>query len=85
MSEAINKVAHKVGKLKLNVFKLNRLGGDAIRPVIDILATGGQKLKSLTLATFNRKVWAMMVGEGFNGEDNEIPQVLFNLSGSDEF
>ncbi|KAF9222112.1 hypothetical protein BS17DRAFT_838783 [Gyrodon lividus] len=80
MSAAINKVAHKVGKLDLHVFKPNRLENDSIRPVVDTLAAGEQKLKSLTLATFNRKVSGMIAGEGFEIEEDETPQVSFNLT-----
>ncbi|KAG9310626.1 hypothetical protein JVU11DRAFT_9194 [Chiua virens] len=80
----INKVAHKVGELELHIPKPDRLGSDLIRPVVDTLEAGGRKLRSSTLATFNRKVRGMMAGEGFEGEDDEIPQASFDLSGSDE-
>ncbi|KIK77816.1 hypothetical protein PAXRUDRAFT_28747 [Paxillus rubicundulus Ve08.2h10] len=53
MSAAINKVAHKVGELELHIFKPDRLENDFIWHVVNILAAGEQKLKSLMLATFN--------------------------------
>ena len=53
---------------------------------VDTLADGEWKLQSSTLATFNRKVQEMMVGKGFESEEDEIPQLSFDLSalGSDE-
>ncbi|KAF8834574.1 hypothetical protein BDN67DRAFT_985220 [Paxillus ammoniavirescens] len=80
MSAAINKVAHKVSKLELHIFKPDRLENDSIRRVVDTLAAGEQKLKSSTLATFNRKVRGMMAGEGIEIEEDETPQVSFDLS-----
>lgn len=80
---AINKVAYKVSELELHVFKPNRLEGDTARPVVDTLAVGAQKLKSSTLATFNRKVRGMMVGEVFESDEDEIPQASFDLSNTE--
>ncbi|KAF8119138.1 hypothetical protein EV363DRAFT_1412587 [Boletus edulis] len=71
---AINKVAYKVSELELHIFKPNGLESDVVKPVVDTLAIGAQKLKTSTLATFNRKVRAMIAGEVFEGEEDEIPQ-----------
>ncbi|KIJ05902.1 hypothetical protein PAXINDRAFT_20870 [Paxillus involutus ATCC 200175] len=80
MAAAINKVAHKVGELELHIFKPDRDENDSIRPVINTLATGEQKLKSSTLATFNRKVRGMIAGEGFELEEDELTPASFDLS-----
>ncbi|KAF8837838.1 hypothetical protein BDN67DRAFT_1026024 [Paxillus ammoniavirescens] len=55
-SASISKVAHKVNDLALHRFTLDRDGNSSIKPVINTLASGEQKLKSSTLATFNKKV-----------------------------
>ena len=44
------------------------------------LALGEQKLKSSTLATFNKKVQDMLAGKEFEAEIDELPQAAFNLS-----
>ncbi|KAF8130337.1 hypothetical protein EV363DRAFT_1584323 [Boletus edulis] len=80
MSVAVNKVAYKVGELALHISDLNRLGGDLVGPVVDTLMAGEQKLRSSTLATFNRKVRDMVAGKGFESEEDEIPQASFDLS-----
>ncbi|KIJ06386.1 hypothetical protein PAXINDRAFT_45026, partial [Paxillus involutus ATCC 200175] len=59
-SASISKVAHKVNELALHRFTLDRDGNGSIKPVINTLASGEQKLKSSTLATFNKKVRGMM-------------------------
>ena len=79
-SASVYKVAHKVGELRLHTFTPSRGENNKIRPVINTLALGEHKLKSATLTTFNRKVKAMMAGEGLEAEVDDIPQVDFNLS-----
>ena len=51
-----------------------------VKPVVNSLALGEQKLKSSTLATFNKKVQDMLAGEEFEAEIDELPQAAFNLS-----
>lgn len=51
-----------------------------IKSIVDSLALGEQKLKSSTLATFNKKVQHMLAGEGFEAEIDKLPQATFNLS-----
>ncbi|KAF8132995.1 hypothetical protein EV363DRAFT_1583268 [Boletus edulis] len=84
-SASVNKVAHKVSELKLHTFLPHREENSRIRLVVNSLALGEQKLKSATLATFNRKVRAMMAGEGegLEDEEDEIPKENFDRS-SDE-
>ncbi|KIK92518.1 hypothetical protein PAXRUDRAFT_26690 [Paxillus rubicundulus Ve08.2h10] len=82
-SASVNKIAHKVNELLLHQFTPNRDGtdSDAIKPVIDTLASGEQKLKSSTLAMFNKKVWSMLEGEGLEVDEDELPQPAFDLLG----
>ncbi|KAF8844129.1 hypothetical protein BDN67DRAFT_1066260 [Paxillus ammoniavirescens] len=54
-SASISKVAHKVNDLALHRFNLDRDGNSSTKPVINTLASGEQKLKSSTLATFNKR------------------------------
>ncbi|KAF9234843.1 hypothetical protein BU15DRAFT_78605 [Melanogaster broomeanus] len=77
---AIKKVSSKVSELELHSFKPDRAENSLVRPVVDTLATGEQKLKSATLATFNRKVRGMMAGEGFELEEDEIAPASFDFS-----
>jgi len=79
-SAAIRKVAYKVGELELDKFVPNRRENGAIRPVVDTLMVGAQKLKLSTLATFNLKVKGMMAGEGFDNEEDKTPPLNFNLT-----
>ena len=80
MSAAVNKIAYKVGELKLHKFKSDRVENTSITPVADMLAVREQKLQSSTLATFNRKVKGMLGGHGFDVEEDEIPPTNFQLS-----
>jgi hypothetical protein len=46
----------------------------------DIQKVGEAKLKSSTLATFNKKIIAMIEGHGFEEEDDECPAIAFGSS-----
>ena len=64
-------------ELELQIFKLQRQGhmlyNDTVKPVIvDILAAGEQKLKSASLATFNKKVHTLINGHSVEDEVDEI-------------
>ncbi|KAG2349493.1 hypothetical protein BDR05DRAFT_871931, partial [Suillus weaverae] len=50
------RVANKIDELGLHAFNQDREDNDSVKPIADVLAEGEQKLKSLTLSTFNRKV-----------------------------
>jgi len=48
--------------------------------VVDILATGEAKLRSSSLATFNRKICAMVYGRNYEDEEeNTIPPSQLSL------
>lgn len=51
-----------------------------MKPVIDVLAEGEQKLKSSTLSTFNRKVQEMLAGKGYEQEEDELPRANFDFT-----
>ncbi|KIJ57647.1 hypothetical protein HYDPIDRAFT_44852 [Hydnomerulius pinastri MD-312] len=82
-SAAVNQIAFKVGELGLHTFNPTRTEDGSVKPVVDTLASGEQKLKSATLATFNKKVKSMLAGKGLDGEEDEIPQVDFDLTHDD--
>jgi hypothetical protein len=71
------KVANKVKELELQIFKLERHGhdNDTVKPVIDILAAGEQKLKSASLATFNKKVHTLINRHSVEDKVDEIARV----------
>lgn len=53
---------------------------NSVQPVIDTLITGKKKMKTGTIATFNRKVHSMFAGQGFKQEEDEISRLSFDLS-----
>ena len=59
-------------KLELQIFKLQhqKHNNDVVKLIVDILATGEQKLKSGSLATFNKKVHTQISGHS-EDEDND--------------
>lgn len=77
---SVRKIAHKINELKMHVFTPGRKTNTTVKPVVDSLASGEQKLKSSTLATFNRKVQSMLAGEGpgIEPEEDEIPPASFD-------
>lgn len=79
-SDLVWKVANKVHELELQIFKLNRQGNDneGIKPVINILAAGEQKLKSASLATFNKKVHTLINGHSVEEEVDELPGIDYS-------
>lgn len=82
---AVRKIAHTVRELELGCYKPDRDGNGTVRPIVDTLAVGEQKLRSSTLTTFNRKVKMMMEGDGFEvePEEDEIPAINFNFASDD--
>jgi hypothetical protein len=81
-SESVWKVAHKIRELGLDKFESGREGNNMAKKTINILDLGEQRLKSSTLATFNKKV--QRLHDGFNDEEAEldidtIPAVAINL------
>ncbi|KAG1766487.1 hypothetical protein EV702DRAFT_980842, partial [Suillus placidus] len=53
---------------------------DSVKPMVNILWEGGQKLKSSTLATFNKKMQVMLVGGRFEPEEDELSAASFDFT-----
>ncbi|KIK38000.1 hypothetical protein CY34DRAFT_91720, partial [Suillus luteus UH-Slu-Lm8-n1] len=77
---SIWRVANKVHELGLHRFNQDREENDSVKPVIDVLAEGEQKLKSSTLSTFNRKVQEMLAGKGYEQEEDGLPRANFDFT-----
>ncbi|KAF9219318.1 hypothetical protein BS17DRAFT_717832, partial [Gyrodon lividus] len=82
-SASIRKVAYKLGELQLHIPCTEPADNTRMTPVVNNLASGEQKLKSSTLVTFNRKVRAMILGEGFEADEDEIPRAAFDITHTD--
>ena len=83
-SSSIKRVADKLSELALGTFNPMWKENDVINPVVDTIAIGEHKLKSATLATFNKKVRGLMVGELPGADEDEIPEVAFNFADNNE-
>ena len=73
------RVADKVQDEELQVFKANRAGNSKVKCVVDIITTGEAKLRSSSLATFNKKICAMVNGRAYEDEDDMIPQAQLSI------
>lgn len=74
------KVANKINELSLQVFTPDQEENDSVKPMVNILWEGEQKLKSSTLTTFNKKVQVMLAGGGFEPEEDELSAASFDLT-----
>ena len=83
-SHLVWRVADKIRDEELQVFSEKRLGNSKVKSVVDILATGEAKLKSSSLGTFNKKIFAMVKGHAYEEEQDGIPQTQLSIGGSDE-
>ena len=83
-SHLVWRVADKIRDEELQSFREKRLGNSKVKSVVDILATGEAKLKSSSLATFNKKISAMVKGHAYEDEQDVIPQTQLSIGGSDE-
>ena len=85
-SDSVWKVANKMREIGLDTFKPGRDGNDIAKKVVDIMALGEKRLKSSTLATFNKKV--RRLHDGFVDEDaeldvDEVPVVAMSFDAPD--
>ncbi|KAF8803591.1 hypothetical protein BYT27DRAFT_7109579, partial [Phlegmacium glaucopus] len=69
-SHLVWRTANKARDCGLQVFTQNREGNHRGKLVTDILAEGEAKLKSSSLATFNKKVKAMVNGRRFDIDED---------------
>ncbi|KAJ7144019.1 hypothetical protein C8R44DRAFT_537584, partial [Mycena epipterygia] len=65
------RVQHKAASEGLQQFQTGRPNNARGKLATDILLTGEAKLKSSTLRTFNKKIFAMIDGHGFEDEEDE--------------
>jgi aspartyl/asparaginyl beta-hydroxylase (cupin superfamily) len=84
MSHLVWRVADKIRDEELQVFRVKRLGNSKVKAVVDILATGEAKLKSSSLASFNKKNSAMVKGHAYEDEQDGIPQIQLAIGVPDE-
>ena len=84
MSHLVWCVADNIWDEELQVFREKRMGNSKVKAVVDILATGEAKLKSSSLATFNKKISTIVKGHAYEDEQDTIPQTQISISGSDE-
>ena len=78
-SHLVWRVADKVRDDEIQVFEENRAGNSKVKIVVDVLATGEARLKSSSLASFNRKIRAMVDGHIYEEEADTIPQLQFSF------
>ena len=83
-SHLVWRVADKIRDEELQVYRERRTGNSKVKEVVDILATGEAKLKSSSLATFNKKISTMVKGHAYEDEQDGIPQIQLLIGGSDE-
>ena len=69
-SECVWKVGNKVKELGLDKFEADREGNAVAKKTVNILSLGEKRLKSSTLATFNKKV--RRLHDGYLDEDAEL-------------
>ncbi|RXW14107.1 hypothetical protein EST38_g11748 [Candolleomyces aberdarensis] len=62
----VQRVAAKVEEERLLEFKINRLGNSRTTSVPDLMHEGAKKLKSSSLATFNKKFQDFVAGQATN-------------------
>jgi hypothetical protein len=80
-SHLVWRVQRKVADEGLQEFQSERPNNSRRKPTVDILKTGQAKLKSSTLATFNKKTIAMIAGHGFaDDEEDECPAMAFGTA-----
>jgi hypothetical protein len=81
-SHLVWRVADNAQDNEIQVFKANRSGNSSVKGVVDTLTTGAAKLKSSSLGTFNRKVFATINGHSYeDGDEGDlIPPVQLSLA-----
>jgi hypothetical protein len=75
-SHLVWRVADKARDEELQIYRKNRCGNAKAVAVHDILALGEKKLKSSSLGTFNRKIFAMVNCRLYDPEPTEDTDTL---------
>ena len=83
-SQLVWRVADNIRDKELQIFTEKRLGNSKVKAAVDILTTGEAKLKSSSLATFNKKISAMVKGRAYDDEQDVIPQTNLSIGGTDD-
>ena len=83
-SHLVWRIADQIQDEELQIFKEKRSGDSKVRAAVNILATGEAKLKSSSLATFNKKISAMVKGRAYEDELDGIPQANLSIGGTDD-
>ncbi|KAJ7449382.1 hypothetical protein B0H11DRAFT_2161920 [Mycena galericulata] len=78
------RVQRKIANEGLHEFQKGRTNNARRKLTTDILSVGEAKLKSSTLATFNKKISAMIAGHGFEEEEDECPPLAMSAALLDE-
>ncbi|KAJ7251795.1 hypothetical protein B0H12DRAFT_1018313, partial [Mycena haematopus] len=79
-SEMVWRIQRKVASEGLQTFDPDRANSARAKLSKDILMVGEEKLKSSTLATFNKKIAAMVEGHSFEEEEDECPAMTLRVS-----
>jgi hypothetical protein len=85
-SDCVWKVANKVNELGLYKFEIGREGNEMAKKTVNIISLSEKRLKSSTLATFNKKV--RRLHDGYLDEDTELdvdemPPAALSLDGDE--
>jgi hypothetical protein len=70
-------MANTVQDLQLQEYVLNRKGQSSAKLVPDLHASGYEKFRSSSLATFNKKIRDMASGRSAPPETDDIPSPAF--------
>lgn len=82
-SHLVWRVADKVCNKCLQVFQAKRQGNATSKKVIDTLALGEAKLKSSSLATFNKRFCEMRDGRTFADKIDILPELALRTPPED--
>ncbi|KAJ7210897.1 hypothetical protein GGX14DRAFT_534724 [Mycena pura] len=79
-SALVWRVANKVTSEGLQQFEDGRVNNASCKLTVDAMLTGEAKLKSSTLATFNKNMLLMIKGHAFEEEDDECPTMAYGTT-----
>ncbi|KAJ7259360.1 hypothetical protein C8J57DRAFT_1640075 [Mycena rebaudengoi] len=83
-SALVWRVADKVDSENLQQFEDGRVNNDRCKITVDGTLTGEAKMKSSTLATFNKNILSMIKGHAFEEEEDECPTMAYGTAASED-
>ncbi|KAJ7885258.1 hypothetical protein B0H14DRAFT_3737193 [Mycena olivaceomarginata] len=83
-SALVWRVADKVASEGLRPFEDERVNNASCKLTVDAMLTGEAKLKSSTLATFNKNILSMIKGHAFEEEEDECPTMAYGTTASED-